>query len=87
MLLRFTKLPVLLQLTVVLFLLLLLSSCGTKKYLDPGQRLLKKNQVRFESTEKIKDHRGLKYDLSTIYKQKPNEKFLRLFRGRCRGLL
>ena len=83
MLLRFTKLPVLLlQLTVVFALLLLLSSCGTKKYLDPGQRLLKKNQVRFESTEKIKDQRGLKYDLSTIYKQKPNEKFLRLFRTR-----
>jgi len=81
MLLRFTKLPVLLQLALV-FSLLLLSSCGTKKYLDPGQRLLKKNQVRFESIEKIKDQRGLKYDLSTIYKQKPNEKLFRLFRTR-----
>ncbi|MEM1322062.1 MAG: BamA/TamA family outer membrane protein [Bacteroidota bacterium] len=65
-----------------LLLVLLLSSCGTKKYLEPGQSYLTKNTVKFETRKKLKDKRGLSYDLKTIYKQKPNEKFLRLFRAR-----
>ncbi len=63
-------------------ILFLFPSCGTNKYLEPGQTYLQKNKVQFEAPKKIKNQRAIKYDLSTIYKQNPNEKSLRLFRTR-----
>ncbi|MEO1626361.1 MAG: BamA/TamA family outer membrane protein, partial [Bacteroidota bacterium] len=52
------------------------TSCGTKKYLKPGETFLDKNTIIFENSESVKNKRNLRYELSTIYKQKPNEKFL-----------
>ncbi len=66
----------------LLLLLLAASGCGTKKYLNPGETYLTKNKIVFAAGSKVKNKSDLRYQLSTIYKQRPNEKFLRLFRTR-----
>ncbi len=60
--------------TFIIFLQLF-SSCNTAKYLEPGQQLLKGNDIKFISKEKIKNKRTLRYELSTLYKQQENDKF------------
>ncbi len=65
-----------------IMLLFFLSSCGTKKHLRPDQAYLNKNIIVFDTKDKIKNKQNLKYELSTLIKQKPNEKFLGLFRTR-----
>ncbi|MEL6864350.1 MAG: BamA/TamA family outer membrane protein [Bacteroidota bacterium] len=67
---------------VLLIIAIGLSSCGTNKYLQPGQTYLNKNKIDFTSNSKVKNKGNLKYELSTIYKQKPNSRFLFLFRTR-----
>ncbi len=65
-----------------ILLLFVASSCNTTKYLQEGEKLVEKNTVKIESSEKIEDKADLLYDLSKYYKQKPNSKFLGLFRTR-----
>ncbi len=60
--------------TFIIFLQLF-SSCNTAKYLEPGQQLLKGNDIKLIGEEKVKNKRTLKYELSTLYKQKENGKF------------
>ncbi len=62
--------------------LFLLGSCQITKHLNEGQQLVTKNKVKIKSKEKITDRRALEYELETIVKQLPNEKFLGLFRTR-----
>jgi len=55
---------------------LLLFSCNTTKYLQEDEAFLKKNEIKFEETKKIKKRKKLESDLFSIIKQKPNTKFL-----------
>lgn len=57
-------------------LILILSSCNTSKFLNNDEFLLKGNKIKFIGDQKIKNKRKLNYDLSTLYKQKPNGKVL-----------
>ena len=57
----------------------LLSSCSTTKYLGEDQYLLRKNKIVLEETGKIKNKSDLRYELSRLYKQKPNNKFFFFF--------
>ncbi len=59
-------------------ILLVLGSCNTRKFLGENQVLLKENKVTFSTKEKIFKKRSLKYELPTLYKQKPNTKSFRL---------
>jgi outer membrane protein assembly factor BamA len=52
------------------WLLLSLHSCGTTKYLDESEYLLQRNGIIF--TEKVAEQNDLRYQLSTLYLQKPN---------------
>ena len=53
-------------------LLAVLSSCNTTRFLDTEQALLTKNALRLENKSQIEDYRNLSYELTTLYKQKPN---------------
>ncbi len=54
----------------------LLFSCNTTKYLQEDEAFLKKSEIKFETTYKIKKQKKLEGDLLGIVKQKPNTKFL-----------
>lgn len=57
-------------------LTLLLGACSTTKYLKDDQYLLRKNSIEIQSNQKIKNKSKLKYELSLLYKQNPNGRFL-----------
>ena len=59
-----------------LFFIGSLSSCGTSKYLDEDEYLLRKNTIIFEGDHEIPNERNLKFELSRLHKQKPNSKLL-----------
>lgn len=64
-------------------ILLASSGCNTTKYLKKEEIiLLQKNEVKIISEQKIKNKSDLLFNLSTYYKQKPNGKFLGLYRTR-----
>ncbi len=76
--------------TKYLFLCLLpilLSSfgCNINKHLKSDESLIKKNDIVIKSDNKVKNKRGLKYELSTIIKQKPNRNWLGMKRGRLKA--
>ena len=50
----------------------LLSACNTTKYLAPDEAFLVSNTIVLEKKPKIKERNALLYELSTLYKQKPN---------------
>ncbi len=60
-------------------ILLSLSSCNVTKYLQDDEFLLQRNTIKFDGDEKIANRPTLRYELSTLYKQKPNTNFLFLF--------
>lgn len=62
-----------------LLLLVVLSACNTTKYLSDDELLLKKNNIKFINTEKVKNKTALGYELATFYQQKPNTNFLLFF--------
>jgi len=55
--------------------LILFSACGTTKYLGPDQVFLKENDIELKTDQQIKKKGALKYELATLYKQKPNTNF------------
>jgi outer membrane protein insertion porin family len=55
---------------------LLLASCNTTQYLQEEEVFLVKNEIELSKELKIKKKGNLKYQLSTLYKQKANENFL-----------
>lgn len=68
---------------ILAYILLASSSCNTTKYLKKEEIILvEKNKVEIISDEKIKNKGELLYDLSNYYKQKPNGKFLGIYRTR-----
>lgn len=54
---------------------LLSQSCSTAKYLKGDEYFLKKNEIVLKASEKIENKQSLKYELSTLYRQKVNGKF------------
>ncbi len=54
--------------------LLLCCSCNTKKYLKADEAFVKKNIIEFAGKDKVKHKATIKYDLSTVVKQKPNKR-------------
>jgi len=52
-----------------------LNSCSVSKYLDVDEYLLTDNNIKLRTEEKIDNKRRLKYELSTLYEQKPNDNF------------
>ena len=49
--------------------LFLFTSCNSKKYLSEDQSFLFDNRIVIKSKHKVEDKAGLKYELSTIYRQ------------------
>ncbi|MCB0661896.1 MAG: hypothetical protein KDC24_04100, partial [Saprospiraceae bacterium] len=62
------------------FLIALLSSCNVTKYLAEEEELLVKNEIKFPEGAKIEEKKDLKYELTTLYRQRPNDKWLFFFR-------
>ncbi len=62
-----------------LVLLLSLSACNTTKYLAGDEQLLIKNGIKLVNAKNVKNKTSLKYELATLYKQKPNTNFLLFF--------
>jgi len=54
--------------------LLMASSCKTRKYLKDGETFLKENEIVFTDKQNVDNWRNLKYELSTLAYQKPNSK-------------
>ena len=54
---------------------MLLSSCGTSKYVNQDQSLLDSKKIEFVDNEKIKDKGLLKLELESFYEQEPNSHF------------
>lgn len=54
---------------------LLFASCGPSRYLDDGQVLLHKNSIIVHKEGSDKLPKGVKDDLSSLIKQKPNDRF------------
>lgn len=61
-----------LRLFQICCLLTVLSSCNTTRFLDVDQVLLTKNTLHLDKAMHVDNPRGLSYELSTLYKQKPN---------------
>ena len=59
----------------LMLLVVLTQSCGSAKYLKGDEYFLKKNEIVLKATEKIESKQSLKYELSTVYRQKVNGKF------------
>lgn len=55
---------------------MLSASCHSTQYLTGDQRLLRKNRVVLQADEKIENAGLLKYEASTLIKQKPNGSWL-----------
>ncbi len=63
-------------LAAILWLFLLFfSSCSTIQYLEKDQTFLKKNKIYLKHAQHIHNKKKLKYDLSTVYAQRPNRNF------------
>lgn len=50
-------------------------SCNTVKYLEDDQTYLRQNSIQFSKGSKIKNKSALEYELTTLYKQIPNQDF------------
>ncbi len=61
---------------LLLSLLALLSSCNTSKIPGLGEKLLHKNTIELKIPKKERNVRNLRYELSTLEKQKPNTNYL-----------
>ena len=61
------------------FILTAFSGCNTTKYLNADQFLLEKNVLHLSSEYPIENKRTLSYELSTLYRQKPNGKLFLFF--------
>lgn len=58
-----------------IFILALLSSCNTARYLAGEEYLLEGNSIKLQGKDNINRKRALKYELSLLYKQKDNSRF------------
>ena len=53
----------------------LFTGCSTQKFLRIEDYLLTKNTLKFEDKSNIQNFQNVKYQLTTLYKQKPNKSF------------
>ncbi len=70
------KIPKILSISLIAFIVILLTSCNSTKYLADGQSLIKGTKILFKSNTKINDKKSLEEELFTFIKDKPNEKLL-----------
>ncbi|HRF38586.1 MAG TPA: hypothetical protein PK198_07350, partial [Saprospiraceae bacterium] len=56
-------------------LLLLSAGCNTTRYLKDDELLLVKNEIVLTDAKDVKNKGKLSYELTTLYKQRPNTKF------------
>lgn len=63
----------------IILLLLVLSSCNSTKFLAGDEQLLTKNSIKLLNPKDVKNKTSLKYELASLYKQKPNTNFLIFF--------
>lgn len=68
-------------LTYTISILLVLGSCNNRKFLKDNEVLLKKNNIEFDTKEKVIKKRSLTKGLESIYKQRPNTKRLGLIKS------
>jgi outer membrane protein insertion porin family len=59
----------------ILAIYVVFSGCATQKYLGVEDYLLTKNKLNFEDKSNIENFQNIKYQLTTLYKQKPNKAF------------
>ncbi len=52
------------------------SGCNTTRYLKEGEYQLVKNEIVLTHTKDVKNKKNLEYELTTLYKQQPNRKYL-----------
>lgn len=55
--------------------LLLSAGCNTTRFLKDDELLLVKNEIVLTGTKDVKNKKKLSYELTTLYKQRPNQKF------------
>lgn len=67
------------KLNILIALSLLLSACSTSRLLNENEFLLKSNKIQFEQFISLENKVRLTEQLTTLYKQKPNRKFLLFF--------
>ncbi len=63
-------------LLIAVIAIVLLSGCDTTKHLGARETFLKTNKIVFDKSDKIKGAKNLRWELETLYKQKPNKPFL-----------
>ncbi|MEZ5055985.1 MAG: BamA/TamA family outer membrane protein [Saprospiraceae bacterium] len=56
------------------------SSCNVTRYLKEDEELLVKNEIKFPKGEKLEEEKELRYELTTLYRQRPNDKWMFFFR-------
>mgnify|MGYP001397651888 CR=1 FL=1 len=56
-------------------LLLLSAGCNTTRFLKDDELLLVKNEIVLTGAKDVKNKKKLSYELTTLYKQRPNQKF------------
>lgn len=66
------------KISIFLVLLIALSSCSTRKYLNPGDVLLKSNKIEVLGDKPIESKIRISEQLSILYRQKPNRNWLLL---------
>ncbi|MBK7873380.1 MAG: BamA/TamA family outer membrane protein [Saprospiraceae bacterium] len=64
---------------LLLAVLFLASACNTTKYLAGDEQLLAKNSIKLLNPQSLKNKTSLKYELASLYRQKPNTNFLLFF--------
>ncbi|MDX1940243.1 MAG: BamA/TamA family outer membrane protein, partial [Saprospiraceae bacterium] len=68
-----------LNLGLLLAVLFIASACNSTKYLAGDEQLLVKNSIKLLNPKSLKNKTSLKYELASLYKQKPNTSFLFFF--------
>ncbi len=59
--------------------IIILSSCGTSKYLNEDQTLLTRNEIIYSKDSDVKDKTSLNLELQSLMAQKPNSNFALIF--------
>jgi outer membrane protein insertion porin family len=63
-------------LAMVATLSLLVSACGTTKFLQEGESYVGKSNIKINNTKQVDNLSQLKYDLSSYFKQSPNRNWM-----------
>ncbi len=72
----------LILLLILFSVIFLLPACNTNKYLEDGETYVHKNNIILNAEQRIKGKGNLKDELATLYKQRPNKRFLKITRSK-----